>query len=141
MKDIVGPTKSKYSVRTIPISDEVVQVLREWKDYLKNSNEYIKARNSKYVFPSTRGMMLGKTGLEIRFRKAMKKAGLYGKGYRLYTFRHTFCTALIKQGVDISTVQRLMGDSTTDVILKIYRSVDSKDIKRAAEKLKDYFME
>lgn len=139
--DIVGPTKSKYSVRTIPINDEVVLILKEWKEYLESSREYKKARNSQYVFPSTKGTMLGKTGLELRFKKTMKKFGIYGKGYRLYTFRHTFCTALIKQRVDISTVQRLMGDSTTDVILKIYRSVDSKDIKRAAEKLKDYFME
>lgn len=139
IRNVIGTTKTPYSIRKIPVNSEVLEVLREWKEYIKSDKEYEKARGCQYVFPSTRGGMLGKSGFSVKFRKVMQQAGLHGRGYELYTFRHTFCTNLIKQGIDIPTVQRLMGDNTTDVILKIYTSVEEKDLVSATEKLKGYF--
>lgn len=139
IKSVVGTTKTPYSIRKIPVNAEVLEVLRQWQEYVKSDKGYEKARKCQYVFPSTRGGMIGSSGLSVKFRKAMQQAGLHGRGYELYTFRHTFCTNLIKQGVDIPTVQRLMGDNTTDVILKIYTSVEERDLLSATEKLKGYF--
>ena len=139
IRSVVGTTKTPYSIRKIPVNGEVLTILKEWQKYIKSDKGYEKARKCEYVFPSTRGGMLGKTGFSIKFRKAMQQAGLHGRGYELYTFRHTFCTNLIKQGVDIPTVQRLMGDNTTDVILKIYTSVEERDLVSATKKLKEYF--
>lgn len=141
IKSVIGTTKTPYSIRKIPVNSEVLEVLKEWQEYVKSDRAYEKARKCEYVFPSTRGGMLGNTGLCVKFRKAMQQAGLHGRGYELYTFRHTFCTNLIKQGVDIPTVQRLMGDNTTDVILKIYTSVEERDLLSATKKLKGYFEE
>lgn len=139
IKSVIGTTKTPYSVRKIPVNSEVLEVLKEWQEYVKSDRAYEKARKCQYVFQSTRGGMIGSTGLSVKFRKAMQQAGLHGRGYELYTFRHTFCTNLIKQGVDIPTVQRFMGDNTTDVILKIYTSVEERDLLSATEKLKGYF--
>jgi integrase len=139
IRTVIGTTKTPYSIRKIPVNDEVLTILKEWQEYVKSDKGYEKARKCEYVFPSTRGGMLGKTGFSIKFRKAMQQAGLHGRGYELYTFRHTFCTNLIKQGVDIPTVQRLMGDNTTDVILKIYTSVEERDLVSATERLRGYF--
>lgn len=139
IRAVIGTTKTPYSVRKIPVNSEVLEILREWQEYVKSDRAYEKARKCQYVFPSTRGGMIGSSGLSVKFRKAMQQAGLHGRGYELYTFRHTFCTNLIKQGVDIPTVQRLMGDNTTDVILKIYTSVEERDLLSATEKLKGYF--
>ncbi len=139
IRAVIGITKTPYSVRKIPVNSEVIEILREWQEYVKSDRAYEKARKCQYVFPSTRGGMIGSSGLSVKFRKAMQQAGLHGRGYELYTFRHTFCTNLIKQGVDIPTVQRLMGDNTTDVILKIYTSVEERDLLSATEKLKGYF--
>lgn len=139
IRAVIGTTKTPYSIRKIPVDTEVLEILKEWQNYINSDKGYEKARTCNYVFPSTRGGMLGKTGLSIKFRKAMQQAGLHGRGYELYTFRHTFCTNLIKQGVDIPTVQRLMGDNTTDVILKIYTSVEERDLVSATEKLRGYF--
>ncbi len=139
IKSVIGTTKTPYSVRKIPVDSEVLKVLKEWQDFIKSDKRYEKARKCEYVFPSTRGGLIGSTGLSVKFRKAMQQAGLHGRGYELYTFRHTFCTNLIKQGVDIPTVQRLMGDNTTDVILKIYTSVEERDLVSATKKLKGYF--
>lgn len=139
IKSVIGTTKTPYSVRKIPVDSEVLKVLKEWQDFIKSDKRYEKARKCEYVFPSTRGGLIGSTGLSVKFRKAMQQAGLHGRGYELYTFRHTFCTNLIKQGVDIPTVKRLMGDNTTDVILKIYTSVEERDLVSATKKLKGYF--
>lgn len=139
IRAVIGTTKTPYSVRKIPVDSEVLEVLKEWQDFIKSDKSYEKARKCQYVFPSTRGGMIGSSGLSVKFRKAMQQAGLHGRGYELYTFRHTFCTNLIKESVDIPTVQRLMGDNTTDVILKIYTSVEERDLVSATKKLKGYF--
>lgn len=51
-----------------------------------------------------------------------------------YCFRHTFCTDLAKDGVDIRTAQYLMGHSSIDLTARIYTHVDRSMIDKVAEK-------
>ena len=46
----------------------------------------------------------------------------------LYRFRHTFCTRLLLDRRTPQEVQALMGDSTLNVIMRIYNGIKSKDI-------------
>ena len=43
-------------------------------------------------------------------------------GFKLYAhlFRHTFCTQLLKRGVDLTTVSKLAGHSTVNMTAKFY---------------------
>ena len=50
-----------------------------------------------------------------------------------YVFRHTMCTNLIKAGTPVATVQRIIGDNTVDVIMKVYTHINSSDIADAME--------
>ena len=47
-------------------------------------------------------------------------------GVVFYKFRHTMCTRLILDGQPIPVIQRIMGDNTTDVIMKIYTHVNEE---------------
>lgn len=51
-----------------------------------------------------------------------------GKKLFIYRFRHTFCTRLLLSGCTPQTVQALMGDSTLNVIMRIYNGIKSKDV-------------
>ena len=43
------------------------------------------------------------------------------------------CTRLILSGQPISVIQRIMGDNTPDIIMKIYTHVNSEDLADAAQ--------
>lgn len=138
-KEVISTTKSPYSIRTLTIPDNVVTALKEWREYINTCKAYKKARRSEFLFPNTNGKFLGDSVLRNRFKKFLRQEGFDGNGFTLYRFRHSMCTALIKSGVDIPTVQKIMGDSTTDVILKIYTHVNASDMQKASFKAHEYF--
>lgn len=133
-KEIISSTKSAYSVRKLFVPDEVLTALKDWKEYMNTDKSYMKVKNSEYIFPNSNGGFIGDSVLRNRFKKFLVSEGFDGDGFTLYRFRHTYCTTLIKNGVEIPTVQRIMGDNTTDVILKIYTSINTNDIKKASTK-------
>jgi integrase len=58
-----------------------------------------------------------------------------GRSVDLHALRHTYCTMLIKAGVDIKTVQGLMRHSTPVLTLGIYTHYDQSRLKEAVKKL------
>ncbi len=62
--------------------------------------------NSNLVF-TWHGKPLYKILLERALRRACKKAGI--TEFRFHDLRHTFASQLVQLGVDLYTVQRLMG--------------------------------
>ncbi len=52
----------------------------------------------------------------------IQKAGLAGQGITPHKLRHTFATHLIRNGVDIRTVQELMGHSELETTAKYLHS-------------------
>jgi site-specific recombinase XerD len=56
-----------------------------------------------------------------------------------HMLRHTYCSKLIAAGVDIKTVQYLMGHSDLQLTMQIYAHVTSKSIENAAAKIKAIF--
>ena len=65
----------------------------------------------------------------------MKVRKELGVNYRLHDFRHTFCSYLILRGVDIKTVQMLMGHSDVRTTMQIYSHVQTVHLQKAVEKL------
>jgi len=132
-KEIISVPKSKYSNRYLDLSDEAVDALIEWRKELdKNKND--KIRESQYVFPDNEGSFMKEDALRSLLQRFKKKYDLEDTGIHLYKFRHTMCTKLILQGIQISIIQRIMGDNTTDVIMKIYTHISRDDVKAASER-------
>jgi integrase/recombinase XerD len=55
-------------------------------------------------------------------QRALRKAGLSGRGITPHKLRHTFATHLIRNGADIRTVQELMGHSELETTAKYLHS-------------------
>lgn len=128
----ISVTKSEYSVRILTLSDLAVQALSDWKKILKKDKNRAKAK-SLFIFPNKEGSFKTSGGCESVVKRFRKKYGLEYLGIHFYKFRHTMCTNLILANQPIPVIQRIMGDNTTDVIMKIYTHVTGEKALRAAQ--------
>ena len=128
----ISVTKSEYSVRTLTLSNLAVKALLDWKKKLKADKNKAKA-NSPYIFPNREGSFKTSSGCENAVKRFRKRCGLTHLGIHFYKFRHTMCTNLILANQPIPVIQRIMGDNTTDVIMKIYTHVTGKKALIAAQ--------
>jgi integrase len=105
---ITVPRSKHGEARCIPMNDTARETLRGQTSRLK----------SPYVFPSE----TGETPLDARnfvrrvFLPALKEAKI--EGLRWHDLRHTFASRLTMAGVDLRTVQELMGHKTTAMTLR-----------------------
>jgi integrase len=77
---------------------------------------------------------IGKPFVDLKagFALACRRAGISGVTW--HTLRHTFASRLVNRGVDIVTVQELLGHSTVTVTMRYtHTNLDSK--RAAIEKL------
>ena len=58
------------------------------------------------------------------------------KGYGFHSLRHTFASWLVQTGVDLYTVQKLMGHSTISMTER-YAHLAPDNLKSAVKKLED----
>jgi len=98
---------------------------KEFKEENENSED-------QFIFISSEGLPYTSSVLQKTWMKVRKELGV---NYRLHDFRHTFCSYLILRGVDIKTVQMLMGHSDVRTTMQIYSHVQTVHLQKAVEKL------
>jgi integrase len=120
--NVYAPKTGK--TRTVPINSQARRVLEAW----------VLGRKSEFVFynhETGRPFVDLKTGFQLACRKAEIS------GVTWHTLRHTFASRLLDRGVDIVTVQQLLGHSTVTVTMRYtHTNLDSK--KAAVAKLESF---
>ncbi|WP_246169832.1 tyrosine-type recombinase/integrase [Alkalibaculum sporogenes] len=86
------------------------------------------------VLISEKGNRLSITPINQLFHKYLKFCHLEGKGYTLHKFRHSYATLLLKNGVDIMSIQKLLGHSDLNST-KIYTHINVDKLKQDVKKL------
>lgn len=116
-QDFITLVKTKANkLRVLPMSERVKEVLKQWKGQ----------STGPYVFC---GKIPDKPLSEVKrsYATACKRAEVK---LRFHDLRHTFATRLLGKGVDIKTVQELLGHSNIAVTSRyLHSSLDAK--KRA----------
>jgi len=119
--------------RIVPLTHEVVEAIRE---YLAGRPDTA----CRHLFVSwLDGTPIPGNRIYLIVRRLLKKAGLANQGLTTHKLRHTFATHLIRNGVDIRTVQELLGHSdlqTTAKYLHSDRSVKQAAVSRLGNLLK-----
>lgn len=98
--------------------------------------EYLQTRlplSSQAVFLSESGNRISPSTTETRFRKYLKKSGLTEKGFTMHKLRHTYASHLVLAGVDLLSVQQLLGHSDLNST-QVYTHINTLHLKKQIEK-------
>ena len=86
--------------------------------------------NGHYVFENKNGKPY--TKIFKGFKAALRRAGI--SDFRFHDLRHTFASRLVMAGVDIRTVQELLGHKSLRMTMK-YSHLSDKHLRDAVDKL------
>lgn len=113
-------TKTRNS-RYLPISVKTCKLLKQLIDISQEGE-------GDYVFQSTYGGAIKPANISLSLNRIREKAGIK-KVCTPYVLRHTFATVAVKNGMDIFTLQRIMGHSTI-VTTRKYIQLETEDLKK-----------
>lgn len=108
--------KSRSGNRSVPLNRMANAILTELQ----------RSKTSLYVFPSNRKKDSRLLDLKKGFKRAVKLANL--RHIRFHDLRHTFATRLVQAGVDIITVQHLLGHAKITMTARYAHSPDPSRI-------------
>ena len=132
----VKSPKTSSGVRCIPMSDVVYMALkRVVANRQPPTVELLVDGYSGFLFLDKAGMPKVAMHLENYMRGMQKKMErIYGKSFPRVTphvLRHTFCTNMQRAGIDVKSLQYLMGHSNVSVTLDVYTHVDFHAVQEA----------
>ena len=100
--------------REIPLKVELVEIVKQYLLVRKQN----KHNQSEYLLLGQRGA-LGRDAINRILTRITKEAKLSQK-LKPHACRHTFCTNLIRKGVPITTVSKLVGHSSLETTMRAY---------------------
>ncbi len=113
---IITSPKSEDSVRTIPIPDFVVNILKKLR---RNPDTYVLTGSyDNYVEPRN---------MQYYFKTVLKKCEI--RDVKFHILRHTFATRCVENGFEIKSLSEILGHSSIKITLDKYVH-SSMDLKR-----------
>ena len=118
---VEAPLKTKNSYRTVTISRQAIEVLKQQKA----------KTNDVYIFPSPNGGPSSPDSVNNMLKRVLARAGI--PKVRFHDLRHTFATIALQNGVDIKTLSSMLGHFSPGFTLERYTHVTTSAQKEAAK--------
>lgn len=99
--------------------------------YLPERNKVVLTDN-RALFGSRNGNRISVDAVHALVKKALLKAGLDATQFSAHKLRHTAATMMLSGGVDVKTVQEVLGHENLNTT-QIYTHIESTELKIAAE--------
>ena len=99
--------------------------------YLVERNKKVLSDN-RALFGSRDGNRISVTAVHRLVKKALLQAGLDQNQFSAHKLRHTAATMMLSGGVDVKTVQEVLGHENLNTT-QIYTHIESTELKLAAE--------
>lgn len=122
------PPKSKTSIRTVPVPDNIIKIFEEKK---KGHNP------DEFIFATSNGNLPDPKNIRTQHRRLLKAAEVGYKKFHCY--RATYCTNLIASGAKMEIVYSMMGHSSIETTMKYYTFVSNKEKVEAASRINNIF--
>ena len=113
----LGSTKTPESVRTIPVTPEIMRLI---EPRIRGENDYLFTNRAE-------GLMMNPRTLLKHYKKALDTAGV--RYLPPHCCRHTFATHLFMAGVNPKIVQKLMGHTDYALTANVYTHVNQNDLR------------
>ncbi|OPX99474.1 MAG: Tyrosine recombinase XerD [Syntrophorhabdus sp. PtaB.Bin006] len=113
--------------RVVPLGRYAVRFLKEYITRVRTHHTK-KNRQVRVLFVNRFGRPLSRQVIDRMLMTSAHKAGI-GKHVTPHVFRHTFATALVKNGADITAVSKMLGHSTLSAT-RIYTRVAGMEVKK-----------
>ena len=140
-----GTTKTEYSTRCIPLSDELISNLQKHKELQKkemkdagdfwlgkegvhfNENNIFSTDKGSPIYPSTLRHLIDRIINKINNNRLENASDLNDvtlmAHFSMHTLRHTFATRALESNVPAKVVSEILGHSTVSITLDIYSHV------------------
>lgn len=115
---VEGPNAKSRQTRHVPLNDEAVSLLRNWRE---------QSGNGASVFSVA-------TNYKKGWKALLKRAGI--TQFRWHDMRHHFASRLVQRGVPLNTVRDLLGHSTVQMSLR-YAHLAPDQRREAVAKLNE----
>ena len=99
--------------------------------YMEERNKLVLTDN-RALFASRNGNRISVTAVHRLVDKALLKAGLDTTQFSAHKLRHTAATMMLSGGVDVKTVQEVLGHENLNTT-QIYTHIENTELKLAAE--------
>ena len=131
--------KTPSSIREVVIPDKIIDELIIHKTNQGIIKEKYKEiyEDKNYVFANELGQHILSDTLSKSFVKVLKDNGF--RHVKFHSLRHTYATRLFEKGVQLKTVQKLLGHSSIEITADIYTHVMDSEKISAVQKLNDLF--
>lgn len=114
--------------RTVYLNDATLSAI---KDYLVERNAIVGA-DPHALFLSARKTRISRFAVNDLVKKHLGEAGLDPTKYSSHKLRHTAATLLLHNGVDVRTLQELLGHENLNTT-EIYTHIENEDLRKAAK--------
>lgn len=113
-KEVISSPKTRHSTRYVPLNGQALKILKE-------ERRLYDTFRSRYVFVTENGDKIkSRQNVARTLRDMVARADLSVDHLTPHELRHTFGSALLRQGVDINTVSEILGHSSPEITRKIY---------------------
>ena len=137
----VEKTKTESGCRFIPMTDNVFKALKSIiANRKKPSKEWIIDGYSGFLLLDKNGNPKVAMHIEHHFQWALKKYRKLHPDQPLpkitpHVFRHTFCTNMANAGMDLKSLQYLMGHSDAGVTMNVYTHASYDHAEQSMQKI------
>jgi integrase len=125
-KIILTSPKSKCSLRTIPLPDELIDVLIP-----------IQADSMHYVLTGFSDKFVEPRSMQNHFKKVIKKCCINDANF--HCLRHSFATRCVEVGFDIKSLSEILGHANVNITMNRYVHPTMELKRQNMERLSDLF--
>ena len=123
-KIIIDKPKTRTSIREIPISNKLYELLKPLRRVYNDEDFFITGKSNKFLEPRN---------YQYTYKQVLKKSKV--KEHKFHCLRHSFASECVEVGMDIKALSEILGHSNVGITLNRYVHPSYKEKRKYLEKI------